>query len=104
MSKDNGLSVMISAIVSRQLGFGVEWTDDLQWTVNGHPRGKKYCNSKAAIKLHGTDVKKDLTSLPFVVEFEYGASNEGYWRYEHMVCQMEDCRDVLAVLMVKWGR
>ena len=31
-------------------------------------------------------------------EFEYGANNEGYWSYEHMVLQMEDCLDVMRVL------
>ncbi len=31
-------------------------------------------------------------------EFEYGANNEGYWSYEHMVLQMEDCLNVMKVL------
>jgi hypothetical protein len=32
------------------------------------------------------------------VEFEYGANAEGYWVYEHMVLQVEDCVDCLKVL------
>ena len=35
---------------------------------------------------------------PFVVEFEYGASKEGYWCYEHMILQLEDCVDVVQTL------
>ena len=31
-------------------------------------------------------------------EFEYGGSKEGYWNYAHMVCQFEDCVDVLKIL------
>jgi hypothetical protein len=46
----------------------------------------------------GTALKKDLKHSPFVVEFEYGANNEGYWSYEHMVLQLEDCVDCLQVL------
>ncbi len=46
----------------------------------------------------GTAPKKDLKHSPFVVEFEYGANNEGYWSYKHMVLQLEDCVDCLEVL------
>ncbi len=43
-------------------------------------------------------MKKQLISSPFIVEFEYGANLEGYWSYDHMVLQMEDCIDVLKLL------
>jgi hypothetical protein len=33
-----------------------------------------------------------------MVEFDYGANNEGYWSYDHMVLQLEDCVDCLKVL------
>jgi len=39
-----------------------------------------------------------LRSSPFIVEFDYGANNEGYWSYDHMVLQLEDCVDCLKVL------
>jgi hypothetical protein len=39
-----------------------------------------------------------LRYSPFVVEFEYGSNNDGYWSYEHMVLQLEDCVDCLQVL------
>jgi hypothetical protein len=99
--KDDGLAVMISAIVSRELGWGVEWTDALIEMVNQYRRDKKYQDEEAAIKINGKAEKSDLTSSPFVIEFEYGASSKGYWRYEHMVLQIEDCNDVLKVLMDK---
>lgn len=37
---------------------------------------------------------------PFVRLFQYGNSEgkEGYWSYEHMVTQLEDCLDVLTVV------
>ena len=31
-------------------------------------------------------------------EFEYGAAGEGYWCYEYMVLQLEDCVDALKVV------
>jgi len=33
--------------------------------------------------------------VPFVVEFEFGINSEGYWCYDRMVLQLEDCVDVL---------
>ena len=29
------------------------------------------------------------------VPFDYGASKEGYWSYEHLIIQIEDCVDIL---------
>ena len=46
----------------------------------------------------GTATKQPLETSPFIVEFEYGANAEGYWTYDHMVLQFEDCVDVLMVL------
>lgn len=43
-------------------------------------------------------MKPKLTDSPFVQEFEYGASSKGYWTYESMVLQLEDCVDVLKML------
>ena len=40
------------------------------------------------------ELKDDL----FIKLFEYGhgATKEGYWTYNHMACQIEDCVDVLT--------
>ena len=48
--------------------------------------------------VHGTTYKKAITKDPFVMEFQYGAAKEGYWSYEHLVCQLEDCMDVMQTL------
>ena len=66
--------------------------------VNEIWRGRKYCDVNAAKNVRGTEEKQPLTNSPFVREFEYGANNEGYWSYEHMVLQMEDCIDVMHAL------
>jgi hypothetical protein len=40
-------------------------------------------------------VKRHLYGSPFLQELEHGANNEGYWTYESMVLQLEDCVDCL---------
>ena len=102
--KDDGLAIMISAMVSRELGFGIEWTDELMALVNKAREGQKYSDEEAATRLNGNPNKRNLTSSPFVIEFEHGANNEGYWQYDHMVQQLEDCTDVLKVIMQDWDQ
>ena len=100
--KDEGIAVMISAIVGDDLGFGVDWNEELMRCVNDFCQGNKRDDKEAAVKLNGTTVKKDLQSSPFVVEFEHGMNNKGYWRYDNMVMQIEDCVDVLHAMMQDW--
>jgi hypothetical protein len=96
--KDEGLGVMVSGIVSREFGFGLKLShEDLQ-KVNEYREGKDYSDVLAAMEKRGTVKKQPLQSSPFVVEFEYGANAEGYWTYDHMVLQFEDCVDVVTVL------
>ncbi len=66
--------------------------------VNEYRQNKKYQDEQAAKAKRGDAQKKPLTKSPFVFKFEYGASAEGYWVYEHMVLQLEDCVDCLTVL------
>ena len=66
--------------------------------VNRKRRGEKYKDEDAAISELGSVQKKDLPCSPFIKEFEYGTNNEGYWCYEWMVIQFEDCVDCLTVL------
>ncbi len=66
--------------------------------MNFTRQGKSYEDSKAAISKRGNAVKQPLPSTPFIIEFEYGANNDGYWAYEHMVLQLEGCIDVLRCL------
>ena len=96
--KDEGLGVMISAFVSREFGFGMILSDEDLQKVNEFRVGKKYSDELAAMDKRGTSAKQPLDSSPFVVQFEYGINSEGYWTYDHMVLQFEDCVDVVKVL------
>jgi hypothetical protein len=89
---------MISAFQSSRFGFTFDLTPDLFQEVNSTRQGKSYEDSNAAIGKRGNAAKQPLTSTPFVIEFKYGANNNGYWAYEHMVLQLEDCIDVLQCL------
>ena len=57
----------------------------------------QYSDAEAAIEKRGTAYKAELQKSPFVCELEYGINNEGYWTYENMVLQLEDCIDVLKI-------
>ena len=96
--KDEGMGLMVSAFTSRELGFGYSLSYENLMKVNEYRKGKKYGDEKASIQLFGNSFKKELTDSPFVRKLEYGANKEGYWCYEHMVVQLEDCIDVLHVL------
>jgi hypothetical protein len=98
--KDDGLGVMISAFQSREFGFGVDVSPDQLEEINIIRRNQKYKDERAAIEAGGLKDarKKPLTSSPFVRFFEYGADQDGYWNYQHMVLQLEDCDDVITNL------
>ena len=65
--------------------------------INLSRTGQKYTDEFAAKDIHNIAEKKDLEESPFVRYFELGANNEGYWGYNHMVLQLEDCIDCLKV-------
>ena len=46
----------------------------------------------------GSVDKKERITSPFIRYLEYGKGKDGYWRYSHMVLQLEDCRDAFKVL------
>ena len=97
--KDEGLGVMISTFCSHAFGFGYYISlEDLE-KVNKKRERTKYSDEDAAKKIRGnSSMKADLTDSPFVVEFEYGANNQGYWDYDHMIIQFEDCINVVKTL------
>jgi hypothetical protein len=67
--------------------------------VNKEREGKNYINKDAGNKIRGnSSMKAPLTESSFIVEFEYGANNQGYWDYDHMIIQFEDCIDVIQTL------
>jgi hypothetical protein len=89
---------MVSAFQSREFGFGMKMTERDLEIVNEHRRGKKYTDSAAAIEILRCDDKKDLSESPFVRYLEIGVNNEGWWDYNQMILQLEDCVDCLKTL------
>ena len=100
LPKSEGDGYMLSAFVSREIGFGREMTDDELLKVNTARRGagKTYHDTQAAIEILGTADKAILTESPFVKYLYIGASNEGYWNSYYMSLQFEDVVDCLQVL------
>ena len=96
--KDEGHGVMISAMTSREFGFGMVLSEEDLLKINTARENKKYSDEEAAVAVRGHSTKNALTSSPFVIEFEYGKEGEGYWDYNHMVLQLEDCADVVQIL------
>jgi hypothetical protein len=96
--KDEGAGLMISAFQSREFGFGIPLTEEQLNEINRYREGQTYVDEEAAMATRQTKTKKPLTISPFIQEFEYGQSNQGYWTYQWMVCQLDDCVDVLNVI------
>ena len=95
MPKEEGHGVMLSSFCCRELGYGYAVSNYILKQVNKRRENKKYSDQAAAEKIFGTAIKKPLESTPFVRKLDYGANYDGYWTYEHMVCQIEDVIDVL---------
>jgi hypothetical protein len=101
LPKDEGQGVMVSSFVSREFGYGMEITPADLHKINRRRerRGHNcYLDEEAAQLKHGTTKKSMLTSSPFTRLLEYGINGEGYWTYESMIIQLEDCMDCLSVL------
>ena len=80
--KDEGQSIMISAFQSRHEGFGMNLTKEDLEKINGNRVGEKYFDEEAAKRVYGKAEKAPLEDSPFVVEFEFGINNDGYWWYD----------------------
>ena len=50
--------------------------------MNTVRKDQHYKDEEAAAKYLSGSLKGDLNCSPFIIEFEYGAGNEGYWNYE----------------------
>jgi hypothetical protein len=98
LPKTDGLSIMVSAFQSRETGFGVDINRIQLGEINEARRGQNYVDKEAAMAINGHAAKKDLKQSPFVVDFELGANNAGYWTYNHMAIQFEDCVDCIKVM------
>jgi hypothetical protein len=100
--KDEGLVVMISAFISCEFGFSYYTSLVKLEKVNKKREGTKYSDEDVAKKIQGNSSKAPLTKSPFLVKFEYVANNQGYWDYNHMIIQFEDCIDVVKTLHSKF--
>lgn len=66
--KSEGQGLMISALQSREFGFGFQPLLSPQWAIINEKRnGEKYVDEDAAISIHGTAFKKVLEKDPFVM-------------------------------------
>jgi hypothetical protein len=93
---------MISALQSCEFGFGLKISEEQLKEVSKYREGKHYMDKEAPKSKRGSTSKGALTRSPFVVEFNYGTQEQGYWNYEHMVLQLEDCVDCLKVLLPEY--
>jgi hypothetical protein len=73
--KDEGIGLMISALQSCEFGFCLEMSEEQLKEVNKYREGKNYI---------------------------YGIQKQGYWNYDHMVLQLEDCVNCLKVLFPEY--
>ena len=95
---------MISTFQSQEFGFGfgfgLNLSNEQLEQVNKACKGQQYVDVRAAVEIknNAQGIKRDLLESPFVKKFEYGASNNGCWIYQHMVLQLEDFINVLKVL------
>ena len=99
--KSDGYSKMISGIQCREFGYGFPMTKEQLDIVNAFRRreSSQYKDTAAAEEVFGKIEKEDLKSSPFSVMIEPGKNDDGYWDYNHMVLQMEDCWDVANALL-----
>ena len=96
--KDEVQGLMLSSFVSREFGYSMNLNADQLGRINAFRVGKAYSDELAAETKNGSKLKKDLTESPFVRMLEYGANVGGYWTYDSMVLQLEDCIDVMKVM------
>jgi hypothetical protein len=97
LPKNNGMGKMISAMQSRETGFGSGITEDQLKEVNRRREGQEYYDKDAAIAVNGTSKKRTLTADPFIRTFAFGGTN-GFWTGNHTLVQVEDCFDCFYVL------
>jgi hypothetical protein len=90
--------MMVSVFVSREFGFGLKLSSSQLAAVNRKREGECYIDSDVPILKMGSDKKPILKTSPFVRYLHYGVKYKGYWSYEDMIIQLEDCIDCLLTL------
>jgi hypothetical protein len=102
-TKGSGRAVMVSAIMSREFGFGFKLTLQELAAINLLRTEKQYADEESATALFGNAKKPKLTESPFIRTLEIGIRKDGYWTYKHMVVQLEDCVDCFRFICDKRG-
>ena len=98
--KGVGQGIMVSAFQSREFGFALDINEKQLSEINKKRKDKQYEDKDASTWLMGSPEKNKapLKESPFVRYLGYGAEKDGYWNYEHMVVQLEDCIDCVKHL------
>lgn len=100
-TKGLGTGIMVSAMVARSLGFGVNITDTQLLDINAKRLGEKYQDEEAVTYIYESYLQKPLTEAPFVCSLNYGSDKDGCWMYRHRGTQIEDCVSCLKYLYPK---
>jgi hypothetical protein len=88
-------------LCSSEFGFGLTLSQQQLQKVNKARQATKSSDQEAEKEIRGNFYKDPLDNSPFVLKFKYGANNQGYWKYDHMVLQIENCIDVLKNLWLQ---
>ena len=85
LPKTDGISVMLSAFVSRMFGMGLVLNDIQLEEINERRRSnewKECVSAERAMEVYGKTTKKPLTCKHVVLQyFDLGIQNDGYWGY-----------------------
>lgn len=83
--------------MSREFGYSFQMTTEEMDKIHESRREKIYKDETGTMLIHSKTTTNELTKSPFEV-LEYGCNSEGYWTYDRMVLQMEDCIDCIHTL------
>jgi len=98
LPKSDGEGRMISAMQSRDFGFGLPMSASQLAQVNVAHANQPYIDKAAAMEVYRNTIKPPLTMTPFLRTITIGVNNDGYWTSYHMAIQLEDCVDCLKIL------
>ena len=96
LPKTDRYTLVVSAFVSREFGFGLELTDDELRRVNERRQSREWCkymSKEEAISVNGTEKKRLITDSLTLVQFvDVGINEEGYWNHNHRALQVRCLR------------
>jgi len=78
LPRSEGDGQTISAMQSRDLGFGLQIHDDQLAQINEWPKKQNYLNTTAATEIFSCVKKKPLVESPFIWSITIGVNHDGY--------------------------